>query len=213
MSRSNVGLWRYALPLLFLFVYSGTALAGARGSRERPVDGRQCMILALYHEARTESRQSILKHAWIIVYRVKRNDYPNSICGVVFQPYAFQPFNRGRLPGMPDAAARARVTAIADEVLTKAFPHMHGGAKCAERDIHTGACIATRADFIKTPLKIATHYAVADCFFLRRRMYRYTRNRRGECVPRWSLKMKRIAAVPCARIKKRPCKIIFWRQN
>jgi hypothetical protein len=213
MYRWTSGLWRFALPIPLLFLFAGTAAAGSRGGQERPANGRDCLILALYHEARTESRESILKHAWIIVWRVKRNDYPNSICGVVFQPYAFQPFNNGRLPGMPDKAARARVAAIADEVLTKAFPDAHGGAVCAERDIHTGTCIATRADFIKTPLSVATHYAVADCFFLGRRKYRYTRNKKGECVPRWSLKMNRIAAVPCARITKRPCKIIFWRQN
>ncbi len=60
----------------------------------QPTDGRACMILALYHEARGESAESIAKHAWTVVWRVKRREFPNSLCAVIFQPGKFSAFNR-----------------------------------------------------------------------------------------------------------------------
>lgn len=182
-----------------------------RRSTERLTDARECMIRALYHEARHEPRRSIVKHAWTIVWRVKRDDFPNDVCSVVYQPFAFQPFNNGT-PTTNDDEARERVAAIADDVLVKAFPESFGGDECVERDIHTETCIATRADLLPPPMPVATHFAVADCYFLGREGYGYTRNDKDECVPSWSLKMTRVADVPCTLVSNRPCRIVFWRQ-
>jgi len=201
--------------LVLVAVTAGTAFdteGSVRRSTDRPTDARECLILALYHEARHESRRSILKHAWTIVWRVKRDDFPNDLCSVIYQPFAFQPFNGGKIPRMTDDEARDRVAAIAEEVLVKAFPDSFGGNVCVERDIHTGACIATRADLLPAPMPVSTHFAVADCYFLGREGYGYTRNDKDECVPSWSLKMTRVADAPCSLVSNRPCRIVFWRQ-
>lgn len=196
----------------FALLFATGALAAGDRAAGKPTNDRDCLILALYHEAKYESRESILKHAFTIVWRVKRNDYPNTVCNVVFQRFAFQPFNNG-VPPIRDRKRRDEIAKIADQVLIKAFPSSFGGDRCMQRDIYTGTCIARKADLIKTPIDVATHYAVADCYFLGRSGYDYTKNKRGECVPRWSLKMVRVAEEPCALVKNRPCKIVFWKEN
>lgn len=200
------------LLLTGLALLAGVPNAGAnsRQNESRPTDPRHCLILALYHEAGTEPEATIIKHAYTIVWRVRRDDYPNSVCKVVFQKGAFQPFLNG-VPPMKNARLRAKVTRVADAVLAKAFPDSYGGAKCIERDLHTGTCIARKADLLPAVMPVATHFAVADCYFSGRPGYDYVKNRRGECVPRWALKMVRVADAPCALISGRPCRIVFWR--
>ena len=178
----------------------------------RPTDARACMILALYHEARGESDESIMKHAWTIVWRVKRDDFPNNLCAVIFQQGKFSAFNRG-IPPMRDRADVARVTKIADIALKKAFPDVYGGNECVEYDTYTGDCAVTVADTIASPAGVITHYAVADCRFLRKPGYRYVRIKSGHCVPRWSLKMTQVSAEPCAQIRRRPCSVVFWKSD
>lgn len=186
------------------------AFANSRQNDGRPTDPRTCLILALYHEAGYETVKTIEKHAYTIVWRVRRDDYPNTICKVIFQKGAFQPFHNG-VPPMKDAKIRAKVARVADRVLAKAFPDSFGGAKCVERDLHTGTCIARRADLMPAIMPVATHFAVADCYFVGKSGYDYVRNKRGECVPRWSLRMVRVTDAPCSLISGRPCRIVFWR--
>lgn len=195
---------------LTLVAGASPASANSRQSDGRPTDPRRCLILALYHEAGHEPVKTIVKHAYTIVWRVRRDDYPNTICKVVFQKGAFQPFLNG-VPPMKDAAVRAKVSRVADMVLAKAFPDSFGGAKCVERDLHTGACIARKADILPAAMPVATHFAIADCYFVGRSGYDYVRNGRDECVPRWSLKMVRVADAPCSQVTGRPCRIVFWR--
>jgi hypothetical protein len=193
---------------------AGAPPAGANSRQidSRPSDPRQCMILALYHEAGSESAATIVKHAYTIVWRVRRDDYPDTICKVVFQKGAFQPFLAG-VPPMTDAAVRDKVARIADAVLAKAFPDSHGGSACIERDLHTGTCIARKADILPAVMPVATHFAVADCYFFGRKGYDYVRNGHNECVPRWSLKMVRVSDAPCSLVNDRPCRIVFWRPH
>lgn len=195
---------------LALLAGAASASANSRQNDGRPTDPRQCLILALYHEAGSEPPATIAKHAYTIVWRVRRDDYPNTICKVIFQRGAFQPFLRG-VPPMKNAVRKAKVTKVADAVLMKAFPDSYGGSKCVERDLHTGTCIARKADILPPIMPVATHFAVADCYFAGRAGYDYVRNKRNECVPRWSLKMVRVADAPCSLVSGRPCRIVFWR--
>jgi len=200
-------------------VYFGLSIiaalpAGAREAKPeaRPSDPRECLTLALYHEARSESDESILKHAWAIIWRVKRDDFPNNICDVIFDRYKFSAFNRG-IPPMEDEDGAERVGKIADIALKKAFPDTFGGSRCLERDIYTDACVMTVADMIPTPVGVVTHYAVADCYYLRRPGYRYVRTKSGNCVPAWAVGMIRVDAEPCARVRHRACQVVFWKAD
>lgn len=201
--------------LLFLLLVATIAVpAQARQVKRssKPTDARQCLVLALYHEARGESTESIAKHAWTIVWRVKRDDFPNNLCAVVFQRGKFSAFNRG-IPPMRRKMAVARVTKVADRVLKKAFPDVYGGNKCVEYDQYTDRCSVTVADTIPTPVGVVTHYAVADCAYLHKPGYRYVRTDSGDCVPRWAVSMTQVAAEPCAKIRGRSCAVVFWKAD
>ena len=200
------------LSLLLLTFLTFPTTAQRANAASQPTDGRACMILALYHEARGESVESIAKHAWTVVWRVKRREFPNSLCAVIFQPGKFSAFNRGIRP-MRDLRDKARVTKIADIVLKKAFPEVYGGDKCVEFHAETGKCAVTVADTLAKPAPVTTHYAVSDCKYLRKPGYRYVRTAEGRCVPRWSLKMTMVSAEPCAKVRRRTCDVVFWKAN
>lgn len=200
------------LSLILLTFLTFSAEARQANPASQPTDGRACLILALYHEARGESDESITKHAWTMVWRVKRAEFPSNLCAVIFQRGKFSAFNRGIRP-MRDQRDIARVTKIADIVLKKAFPGTYGGDKCVEFDIKTGKCAVTVADTLAKPAGVTTHYAVSDCQFLRRPGYRYVRTEKGRCVPRWSLKMTMVSVEPCAKVRRRTCEVVFWKAN
>jgi spore germination cell wall hydrolase CwlJ-like protein len=46
---------------------------------------RRCMVTALYFEARSESDEGQIAVGQVIMNRVKSPDYPDTICGVVYQ--------------------------------------------------------------------------------------------------------------------------------
>ncbi len=200
------------LLAILLTLLTFPAEARQAKSVSQPIDARACLILALYHEARGESDESIVKHAWTIVWRVKMDQFPDNPCAVIFQRGKFSAFNRGIRP-MRDQRDKARVTKIADIVLKKAFPDTYGGNECVEIDAKTGDCAVTVADTIAKPVAVMTHYAVSDCKFLRMPGYRYVRTKEGRCVPRWSLKMTMVSAEPCAKVLRRACDVMFWKAN
>lgn len=49
----------------------------------------ECMTRNIYHEARGESIAGQVKVALVTLNRVYSNRWPNTICGVVYQPYQF----------------------------------------------------------------------------------------------------------------------------
>ncbi|MHA1568502.1 MAG: cell wall hydrolase [Alphaproteobacteria bacterium] len=200
------------LSLLLLAFLTFPAEARQANPASQPMDGRACLILALYHEARGESAESIAKHAWTVVWRVKRDEFPNNLCAVIFQRGNFSAFNRGIRP-MRDQRDKARVTKIADIVLKKAFPSTFGGDECLEFHIKTDICSVTVADTLAKPADVTTHYAVSDCQYLRKPGYNYVRTEEGRCVPRWSLKMTMVSAEPCAKVRRRACDVVFWKAN
>jgi len=61
--------------LVFLFLLIPTAKA----------DDFNCLVEALYHEARSESLLAMLSVANVILTRKESSNFPNTICGVVHQ--------------------------------------------------------------------------------------------------------------------------------
>ena len=57
-----------------------------------------CLALALYHEARGESRQAQLMVARVIINRVESKRWPSSICGVVMEDRQFSFVRNGKVP-------------------------------------------------------------------------------------------------------------------
>jgi hypothetical protein len=175
----------------------------AKSERER-----WCLIQLAYHEARSESEDSIVKRIWTAVWRARRDDFQaNTICEAVFEYGAFSAFLKG-IPAIRNKAALARVTRIVDAQMPAILPDTYGGRKCLERDIYTDRCVYTVADTIKKQ-PVMTHHAETDCRYLGRKGYNYIR-RNGRCEPRWARKMAEVAAVRCTLIKNRPCVTVFW---
>ncbi len=198
--------------LLTLCLTGAGLSGGAATAAEKPTDPRECLILALYHEAGLESEASLWKHAWTIAWRVKRDDFPNDICSVVFEPNEFSAFNDGIRP-MKSERVRKRVSRIADRVLLKAFPDAYGGTECVDHDIYTGACVVTKAATLPAAPPPIIYYAVADCYYHGRPGYKYVKLENGDCVPYWSVDMEPVAAEPCAMIDSRPCQVVFWKEG
>ena len=53
------------------------------------LEGLLCLTLAIYHEARSEPIEDQVAVAAIVMNRVEDKDFPNSVCGVVYQTGAF----------------------------------------------------------------------------------------------------------------------------
>ncbi|HUT49180.1 MAG TPA: hypothetical protein VM325_07555 [Alphaproteobacteria bacterium] len=174
----------------------------------KPARERWCLIQLAYHEARSESDDSIVKRIWTAVWRSRRDDFKaNTICEAVFAYGAFSAFLKG-IPPMHNKAALARVTRIVDEQMPAILPDSYGGRKCMDRDIYTDRCVFTLADTVKVQ-PVMTHHAETDCRYLGLKGYNYVR-RNGRCEPRWARKMVEVAAVRCTMIKNRPCVTVFW---
>jgi len=176
--------------------------------KAKPVRERWCLIQLAYHEARSESEDSIVKRIWTAVWRARRDDFKaNTICEAVFAYGAFSAFLKG-IPPMRDKVALARVTRIVDEQMPAILPDSFGGRECMERDLYTDRCVFTLADTV-TVQPVMTHHAEADCRYLGLKGYNYVR-RNGRCEPRWARRMVEVAAVRCTMIRNRPCKTVFW---
>ena len=85
-----------------------TTLAGLVTVQPQPSDMPRelnCLAGAIYFEAKSESLSGQLAVGRVIVARAKSGRFPNSYCGVVFQPSQFS-FVRGG--GMPEIARGSR---------------------------------------------------------------------------------------------------------
>lgn len=185
-----------------------TEYAAVPAQAARSTKQRDCLVQLAYHEARSESEESIVKRVWTAVWRARRDDFAaDTICEAVFERGAFSAFLKG-IPPMRDKTALARVGKIVDSQMPAILPDLYGGTECVEYDDNTGVCAYTVADTIPTP-PVMTHYAEADCYYLGRKGYRYVK-RGGICQPRWAVKMNKVTSVKCSSVKRRRCSTIFW---
>lgn len=90
---------------------------------------KQCLSEALYYEARNQSHLGMKAVANVILNRKNAKGYPNTICKVVHQPYAFsyrnhlKPGQRMQIKPLQalDKKAYADVSSIAEQALLGAF--------------------------------------------------------------------------------------------
>ena len=73
----------------------------------------KCMAEALYHEARGETFEGILAVKKVILNRVDDRRWPNTVCGVVYQPMQFS-FANGGKPAVTDIMAWEGAVRIAN---------------------------------------------------------------------------------------------------
>lgn len=62
-----------------------TAAVRGYAAPQNPNQDLQCLALNIYHEARSESLAGQYAVADVVLNRVESRDYPNTICGVVYQ--------------------------------------------------------------------------------------------------------------------------------
>jgi spore germination cell wall hydrolase CwlJ-like protein len=84
-----------------------------------------CVAVAIYHEARGESFPGQLAVAEVIMNRARSGRYPQTLCGVVKQPWQFSFVRAGRFPavnassaswGYAQAIARIAANRLADAI-------------------------------------------------------------------------------------------------
>lgn len=79
-----------------------------------PLDEQgNCLATAVYFEARGESLEGQLAVADVVLNRTASEQYPDTWCDVVKQPWQFSFVRNGRFPQITDAAAWARAQGVA----------------------------------------------------------------------------------------------------
>lgn len=78
---------------------------------------RHCLALNIYFESRGESALGQEAIAWSTLNRVMDPDFPDTICGVVWEPYQYSWTSDGRSDVPKDRAAWALADALAGSVL------------------------------------------------------------------------------------------------
>lgn len=86
-----------------------------------------CLSLNIYHEARSESERGQLAVATVTMNRYKDKEYPNHICGVVYEPGAFSWTFKNKRVTDKDAYKKARK--LARLVLTERYNNPVGRRK------------------------------------------------------------------------------------
>lgn len=78
-----------------------------------------CLAVAVYFEARGEPLDGQYAVADVVMNRVEDSRYPDTVCGVVFEPKAFSFTHDGKPDSLPKGTTRASETAltVASEVL------------------------------------------------------------------------------------------------
>jgi|GEM_PF-1518731 len=71
-------------------------------------DEANCLAVAVYYEARSESLAGQLAVAHVVLQRAKSGRFPTSLCGVVTQPGQFSFVRAGRMPATPSNAGQWR---------------------------------------------------------------------------------------------------------
>jgi len=79
-----------------------------------PLDEQgNCLATAVYFEARGESLEGQLAVADVVLNRTASEQYPDTWCDVVKQPWQFSFVRNGQFPQITDAAAWARAQGVA----------------------------------------------------------------------------------------------------
>lgn len=107
----------------------------------------ECLSLAVYHEARGESKQGQAAVAWVVMNRVNSGKFPSSICGVVRQTKNGCQFSWycDRKSDVPtDKAAYTRSMEVALAVLAREYPNPVGNALFFDGFVHKKQ-VATRS--------------------------------------------------------------------
>lgn len=84
---------------------------------DTPADEKLCLAHNIYFESRGESHVGQEFVAWVTLNRVLNSDFPNTICGVVWQKSQFSWTHDDKSDNPSEAAAWATAQSIADEVL------------------------------------------------------------------------------------------------
>jgi spore germination cell wall hydrolase CwlJ-like protein len=78
---------------------------------------RECLVHNIYFESRSESQLGQRAVAWVTLNRMFSEQFPKSICEVVWQDRQFSWTHDGKSDTPRDAAALAEAEAMADSVL------------------------------------------------------------------------------------------------
>lgn len=119
---------RLAIALLVLMA------ATAPHAQARPLEREHhCLALALYWEARGESRLGMVAVGWTILNRTRSRDFPATPCAVVFEggeypPCQFSWWCDGKSDRPRDRSSWIRAQVVAAELLTKPPPDPTHGA-------------------------------------------------------------------------------------
>lgn len=92
--------------------HSLAAMVDDYASADTPDAERECLAIAIYYEAKSESLEGQLTVADVIQNRARSGRFPASICGVVKQRGQFSFVRGGRLPAVPRGSKQWR-TAVA----------------------------------------------------------------------------------------------------
>lgn len=108
---------RLLLSLLVLALASGPAWANP-ASQNISAKEMRCLALNVYFEARGEPTQGQLAVALVSMNRVKSTRFPNTVCGVVWQPRQFSWTHDGKSDQPTDKRAWSTARKIANFVYT-----------------------------------------------------------------------------------------------
>jgi hypothetical protein len=101
---------------------------------------QECLIKAIYFEARSESLEGQLAVAEVVLNRAASGQYPTTICGVVTQPAQFSFIRGGRFP-VPDKQTQAWRNAVAIADI----------ARRAQADLVPGNVLWYHATYVSPP--------------------------------------------------------------
>lgn len=96
---------------------------------------KTCLKQAVYHEARGEPIEGKVLVATVVLNRYQSNRYPNSVCGVVYQPKQFSHIEQAVFPRtFPTSVVQAVDIALGQVQITLTLPdnlqalsHFHSG--------------------------------------------------------------------------------------
>ena len=76
-----------------------------------------CLALAIYHEGRGENLTGQRAVASVVLNRVQDPRYPDTVCGVVWEPKQFSFTHDGKPEKMYEVEAREKAMQVAEEAL------------------------------------------------------------------------------------------------